>query len=636
MQANFSDFKIAVALVGLVGLAVPCAAAPADDLSKNIVVLVDSSGSVDPANRKSALLLVAGLVEGKVDQDNRPEWIFNADEVSDPQTDATVNLSRFEGGPIQPLAAKNAQFVIAPLGNYQRVVDLRDLLDNKMRQSGSPEVIAGKLKCPDPPFTNGDGSTHLSLAQAVVAQTFLNPPAKTPYYLIVISDFKEDCLARDTKEYSGEAFNTLKKWNSEVFSGVRPYVDSKGIKGITGKYSPEDQAAIKFLSEKIDGLLIGKFTYDVKNKPALPVEVRIFSPVVKRTLEFAKPGDDREWILPDPAPEWRLKVEGIDGNPTVEVEICKNGSAEPLLRDFQYVIKDKTLKLGEVLAQAGDKVSGTPGTYGITLKLPRENGVTATAATQLTVIHPKLLILARETSINAQDHPVGKPYEFPEGWNFGSDGDQISFKLDPAPTVDREIEVGFPEGKDPANDTVRLKNGQGTFKGLLPPADHEQELLHLTAKLKMTKEMPKCPAISSEPWLKIPKLAVGADCAKIQDEIVRKVEGATTKVELKMMAGGGLLKLQANFDGVWTGTKITPSTGWKSQAPDEILITSRYFSDTRFTVESTFEKQGAGAKNASIEVTVIVPKNPPWKFIAMGLTLALGLSLLAWHFFRRR
>jgi hypothetical protein len=349
----FSAAFFAVALRTLVGvmLGVGAAAGTAtgagDDLRRNVVVLVDVSKSVDPDNQMSALRLVAGLVGGEVERDIREQWRFKPDDAALP---AAVNLARLVApgsGAAVALARDQARFVVSPLGNYDRVKALREMLGAP--REGAPADIAGLLTAAPSPFGATDNSTHISLAEAVVARAFLGPGSPAAYYLIVISDMFEDCHNSSAKDYADPKLMAgLRARNKQTLAAELHFVDAPGDQQRKPFYTADDVAAVRFRAERIMDLKLGEFTYlGQVGAPRLPVRVLVFAPTVKRSLAFGQSGGVR-WVLPDKAPPLAVNAEGVDMNEPLTLTVGAKDSPAPVTIEEKcsLVLARRALDLG--------------------------------------------------------------------------------------------------------------------------------------------------------------------------------------------------------------------------------------------------------------------------------------------------
>jgi len=612
MQGFFSAFGQVVALGCAAGLVAPCAAAPDDDLRKNVVVLVDSSKSVDPINRDSALKLVAGLITGKVDDGSRTSWRFQAAQSSGYPV-ATINLQRLMqpgADPSQPIASQSARFVINPLGNYERVVALRTQLGQP--GTGTPDEIAGRLTSPAAPFISSDNSTHISLAEAVVAQTFLKPASQMPYYLVVISDFHEDCLNRPVKEYLAKAAQ-VKADNARVMKGEIPFNDGAGA--VNGKYSAADVEAIRFLTEKITDLLIGEFIYQGTPMPETPVNVKIYSPMVKRALAFT--GDPQRWVLPDPPPGLALAAEGLEMNAPLEIRVTNlaNQSEKRITETCSLILARNLLDLGPLLERAEIKSFLTPGRYGIKLSAGQAIGLSVDAGTELEIVRPQLRV--EDAKLDASTE--ADPYEFP--LNKEILAEKIILKLDPAPTTAHQVTVQC--GKAKAE--VTIKNGSGELgMGEMLEGSSGDGAIRLAASLPLP---PTSEAATKDVWLVLPQISIWA----LQG-------GQPAAGDLITLAKERALTLKASHVGMdgmeWRGTTVT--------GPDREPVALRGgdnnnldFSEVAPGTYTVIAKFGSARTPQQAEFMVVVPKRTPWMLIALGSMALVSLGLFSWHFFRR-
>ena len=592
----------------LIPALVPLRAAAADDLRKNIVVLVDESKSVDDANRKSALDLVAGLVTGKVAEASRQAWHFKApDGGGDP---AVLNLKQLVAdGPAvgHPLALESSRFVIGALGNYERV---SELIPKLLKPTlGSPGELANKL-LENGAFKSSDNSTHISLAEAKVAHSFLSKPSKTPYYLIVISDFYEDCLNWPVKDYVPKAKELAAK-NAKVLSGDEPFNDGKEAK--KQKYTSDDIADIKFLNEKINGLLLGEFIY--QGKAETPVNVKVYSPVVKRSLKLA--AGPLQWILPDAPPSVPLTAEGLDDSSPLVLTL-KNPQAEErvILKGNCGVLTDgKALDLAPLLDKPEMQDFLAAGNYELALDVAQDIGTGLHAATTLAIATPKIVLDDKRLRESTQEKPC-EPAA-----NKEIKTEKYAFTLDPAPRETHDVEIR--SGKNRI--ITRVSGGTGDFTvGKFVDGAESNQPIKITASLKL---VPTTALATASFWITIPKVTVWAVYdARIPDSdeiLLDKTHSLTLKASHAGMEGYA-----------WRGTTVVRKDSGKAVLPDSDdnhldfsgVEPGTYLVTAKFGPVKSPEEQ---------HFTVIVPKRTPWLLYALiGMVLA-SLGLFGWHFFRR-
>lgn len=612
---GFSSFRrlTVAAFCCLPALLLPVGATRADDLRKNIVVLVDASKSVDPANRNSALQLAAGLVTGKVDDASRRTWEFKpAPAATYPQ--AAANLQRImqpDAEPAMPLAQDPARFVIAPLGNYARVTLLREQLAKPGQ--GSPDDVARHLLNPAPPFASSDNSTHISLAEAVVAQAFLKPASQLPYYLIVISDFYEDCLNRPVKDYV-EKSAQVKADNAKVLRGEIPFNDGAG--GANHKYSAADVEGIRYLNEKISDLLLGEFIYKGVPLPETPVNVRIYAPMAKRGLKVTNATVN--WVLPDPPPGIALTTEGLDANAPLEVNIVNQDthSEHTLTETCALILAGNRLEVATLLERPEIKPFLVPGNHEITLTVPQAGGSNASARCSLQIARPAITVGGDGLNHSTEAQPFVLPV------NRVVAAEKVAVKLDPAPAMPHGITIQC--GNKQA--TVNTNHGTGEFVlGDLLTGTEQDEPIKLTASLKLD---PTPQTATKDVWLRLPVVSLWA---VYDGEIVDGTTITLTKARS--------LTLKASHVGMegldWRGTTVTNSAD-AQQAPISLGDGHNLdFSDLKpgtYTVTANF---GSNAHPVQRVFTVIVPAKLPWMLIAICVMVILSLALFGWHFLRR-
>ena len=600
-------------LLGLLGLLLPCGGARADDLRKNIVVLVDASKSVDPANRQSALQLVAGLVTGKVDDASRRTWEFKPAPATTYPV-ATINLQRLmqpAAEPSQPIASPAARFVISPLGNYARVTTLREQLVNP--RQGGPEEVAKHLLEPVPPFVSSDNSTHISLAEAVVAQAFLKPSSQLPYYLIVISDFYEDCLNRPVKDYV-EKCAQVKEGNAKVLRGEIAFNDGAGV--ANHKYSPADVEGIRFLNEKIADLMLGEFIYKGLPRPETPVNVKIYSPMVKHGLTITDAAV--KWVLPDPPPGFALLSEGLDASAPLQLNIVNldTHSEHTLQETCDLILPKNRLEMAALLERPVIKPFIVAGNFEITLSVAQAIGQSVDAKCSLQIFKPTITLGGDELNRSTE----AQPFVFPV--NKVLTAEKITVRLEPAPATAHQIAIQCGN----KHVTVTSNHGTGEFGlGELLAGTEGDEPIKLAAALKLD---PTPQSATKEVWIRLPMVSLWAVYA---GELIDSASITLTKARA--------LTLKASHVGMegldWRGTTVTNCADNQTPPMDLDDGHNLDFSDVKPGTYTVTAKFGSSDHPTQRVFTVIVPAKTPWMLITIGVMVILSLGLFCWHFFRR-
>ena len=622
LDQGFSSFSLCkmAARCGVVSLAMSFAAIQADDLRKNLVVLVDSSRSVDAANRDSALKLVAGLVSGKVDETCRAHWVFKPAATADYPV-ATINLQRLmqgSGEPTQPIALDAARLVINALGNYSRVATLREQL--AQARMVSPEQIAGMLLEPAPPFESSDNSTHISLAEAVVAKSFLASSSAQPYYLVVISDFHEDCFNKAISEYLDKTKNAaLQVENLKVFTGEKKFDDGKSAENTT--YSSEDVAAIRYLEQKTKDLLLGEFVYKGVPMPAAPVNVKVYSPMVKRGFKFATEAEQR-WILPDPPPSFAIQAEGMDMTAPLEIKFVNRGNqSEQIIKETcGFVLARNRLDLGVLMERPEVLRFMTVGEYDVLISAPQPIGLDIKTKVALRILKPEIIF----DDAGLQKSTEKAPFEF--AVNKEIRDEKIIIRLDPAPTKTHKVVLEM--GGNSTSIEMANGSGEGALGNLLENASGD-DAFKLTASLELA---PTAEVSRREAWLKLPEISLWAEYEgeRVKGDVIplEKVRAVTLKASHVGMEG---------MD--WRGTKVE-SGGMpaKSSTDGSIIdfdVNNLDFSDLAAGEYTVSAKFGSARNPKEKQFSVIVPKPPNWMLYALIAMVVVSLSLFGWHFFRR-
>jgi hypothetical protein len=497
--------------------------------------------------------------------------------------------------------------VINPLGNYERVVALRDKL--KTPSTGSPDDIAAQLLLPAA-FVSADNSTHLSLPQAMVARSFLTA-SKMPYYLIVISDFYEDCLNRPVEDYAKKE-KEIAAENARVLRGEFPYNDG-GSQANKNKYTAEDVADIKFLHEKINGLLLGEFIY--QGKARTPVNVKVFSPVVKRSIAIQ--AKTSQWILPDPPPSLVVAAEGLDDDALMEVKLMhqESGKQHVLKESCGLVTAKNQLSIAKLLATPEIKDLIAAGQLDVILSIPQTIGPSLEAKTRLAICVPNIRI--DDPKLN--DSKENQPYEFAANKEIKTE--EFTIRLEPAPDKAHDIVITCGE----KSVTVDINKGAGTFTlGKFLDDAETNKPISLTATLKLD---PTAAVAKKSFWINIPEVSIWADGHADGNAVI--TFDKSNSLDLKASHAG-----MEGFD--WRETTVTrkgdgPKVNMEMDANNHLD-----FSEVEPGTYLVTAKFGTHKKPIEKTFTVIVPKKTPWMLIALIVMACLSIGLFAWHFLRRR
>ena len=599
-------------------LACTLQAADADDLRKNVVVLVDSSKSVDATNRDSALRLVAGLVSGRVEETTRSNWEFKPAPAADYPV-ATVNLQRLIQGasePTQPIARDTARVVINPLGNYARVADLRARLGQA--RTSTPAEISQLLLTPDPPFESTDNSTHIRLAEAAVAKSFLVASSEQPYYLLVISDFHEDCFNKPIADYLDKTKNTaLKVQNQKVFRGEIAFNDGSGADN--RKYSGDDVESISFLEQKTSDLFLGEFIYKGVPMPQAPVNVKVYSPMVKRGMKFTEQSRTVTWILPDPAPDFVIEQEGMEPDTTLEVRIVNTADqSQRVIKETCDLVlaRNNRLELGSLMERPELTNFMVPGNFEITLSIPQGIGIQVNANATLEVLVPVISF----ADSNLEKSTADRPFDF--ALNTEIRDKRISLRLDPPPSKAHQVEVSL--GDNAIQVEVSGGSGEGVLGDLLDKAAGEDSL-KLTASLDLP---PIGNTATKDAWIHLPEISLWA-----------VYEGRMAEEESITLKNARAITLKASHVGMegmdWRGTTIVSMADQQQvqmSTDDDNNLDFSELPPGRYNVVAKF---GSAKNPVKKEVFVVVPKSTPWMLFALIGMVVASLGLFSWHFFRR-
>jgi len=278
-----------------------------DESGRNLVVLVDRSKSVEPVNLKHAISLVSGMAVGEVSPESRQFW-----RASHADTPAGKKLMRIFEGKGGFLASETPNLLLASVGNYQRTTELRKLISDASQQDDKVDrkSVGGKLmEHANTSMAGEDLSTHLTLAFSIV---FGESERLAPCYLVVISDFNEDCFNSPISDYDGGvAQEALRKKNEDVFGGRTDFKDGDGENRVSGRYDRRDiEDVAHFKNRFSDRPAEMEFLYQEKvGAKHTPLRIKIYSTDPVRSVRFKK--ESYQWVLPGRPPEIELEIEGI-------------------------------------------------------------------------------------------------------------------------------------------------------------------------------------------------------------------------------------------------------------------------------------------------------------------------------------
>ena len=626
----------------LLGLQLSTAQENAGFLPKNIVVLIDQSRSVDEGNRKSALELIAGLVEGEIPAEIRAAWGFNKAPGGRDDSDSAVtdNLdSLFQGNDKGlPIAKEPCRYLIAGLGNYQRTVVLRDRLGKELDSSGRSGlagIFKDKKLAADYPAT--DNSTHVTLAEAILAERLLKDTRnRESYYLIVVSDFNEDCFNRPVSDYdnpkpvigiSGGKSLTLSDANEQVFKGNLEFDDGDGPdkKRIQGIYSENDRKSIRSFREKVEQLQLGDFNYkpDVGlGKRRVMVKVYAHSP--KRSVAFTS--QKYGWIYPAKAPVIAWSAPGIPPDAKLTLEIA--GSTRTISDENTTIDGDtSSYSLADHLSKplpAGD--------YPIRLKVedPSEPRPLMAVA-NLTFVVPTITFSGKYENTTLE-----KPASLEHQTEIPDEKFQGQLTPPPGPCIlDATLECGgesFPNHQVKVDTEGAFSMKIGDFGKAAESAVASGKPVTVTVSLPPGKILASDALASAVSFLKIEKVEIWVDGYPPDTQPIQ--------LDLRKSLGVTFKSSHANIKGyTWNRPQVSFEGGL---APEEVKLSGNNYevSFARNAPAGAYEiKIGMMFDGKVIEpkrISIHVPTHTSWipiLLISMGI---FSLGLFGWHFFQRR
>ncbi len=614
--------------------------APAEDspLQRNIILLIDQSMSVDDANRQSALTLISGLVGGEVSPESRNHWRFtSADRPADaPGAEETANLTKLFSAQESalPIARATPLHLMGGLGNYSRTGDLRTKLSGGLDRSSRAD-LASRIAASSADYPAVDVSTHVILAESVLARTLLQSSSTAgDYYLIVISDFFEDCFNRPVSDYttpnspviaSGREKLTLTAANALVHEGKLPFNDGAGR---TGAYNADDQAAIRYFREKVEQLQLGEFTYSgppVTGGNKLPVQIRIYAHSPKRNLAFGL--SSYTWTFPSAAPEITWTAEGVSPGSLLTLVIAgetsrfeatqANAEGTPFTQDLSRHFKQPL----------------APGEHDITLSISDPRSPRALEArSKLTFVVPGVAFTGKFASSSSNS-----PLELDNRSEILTE--RFDGKLDPPPGSKSSVAVTL-EAKNKAirsEPTPIPVEADGTFS--LALRDFPREIVDQIESgdtYQLTAALPDPGEILS------PGDRPSASCFFLIPKINLWPEGYPEDTVIALKTDG--IRFKSSHAGIpgyqWRSPQITGKDG-------ELATTHYTVGQHRNTI--TFSRSApAGTYRVVMRIahegevvqenafTIEIPSKTPWMLIALGTMALFSIGLASWYAFTRR
>lgn len=585
-----------------------CTIAPASAVnSEQIIILVDQSKSVDDTNRNEALQLVAALMEGR-------EW---DPTLWQPDDKAARHMKLAASG----LAAEKFTCLAAAVGNYTNVASLRQMLQAPESFQRSLRPMQAWLESKE--FFSTDNSTHLTLAQAVVAGSTILKNSSKPYYLMVISDFKEDCLNRPLSDYEPEAYKQLVKQNNLVLQGKLAYND--GPAG-TGNYSSADISLIKEYEEKIasdEDSLIGTFRYTksvIDGKR--PVELRLFAPSFRRVFAADSTKEALLWNVVEMPPELGIQHKGFSGDEMISLKINGKPVSEISINDWESsdpweILLDK--------AQDGNWKIGEATT--ISLSVP-ENILTQKMLTTGFTITPIMPTLSIDTA-DVEKSTASKPFLL-SSKNSLSDA-VIDFSLDPEP-AEWQASVKVPGSVRKAKackGSIKISDFMDETEEEVDEDDDPSQKIKLQIDVKHhfpfdDREIQKIIFLKlpqNQFWVEIDGVRSDATDEKYELPRSRAVTFKATYAGMKNFKWRKPTVIREEDSGnVSDSFTDNNNLDFSEMKPGEYKITAK------------FEFNG---QDNSQTFRVVVPSRTPWMLIVVGVMAAASIGLFVFHFMRR-
>lgn len=602
-------------------------------IQKNIVVLIDQSKSVDAANRKSSLDLIAGLVEGKVPAEIRKAWKFQkaAGTKDDSDSAETRNLDFLfqENDQGSPISKVRSLFLIAGLGNYQRTVDIRNQLGTNLKSSDRSELAAIFRNSGDA-YQAEDNSTHVTLAESILAESLLKADKdRGSYYLIVVSDFNEDCFNRPVSDYDdpkkpvvkiGDGKNiTLAEANEQVFRGKLKFDDGNKV---AGNYSSDDQKSIHFFREKVEQLLLGDFIYqEFVEQAKRPVRVQVYAHSPKRGLAFTT--KKYVWNFPAEAPVLSWSAQGISPDTKLTVEIA--GSARTISNE------DITVDGDTYSYSLADHFSKPlpAGIHSISMMVEDpSNRRPLLAGAELSFIVPSISFSGKyENTSPETPASLERQTEIPD--------EKFEGELSPSPGTCTLRATLVCDGKSFANNKVKVDD-QGHFILRIREFGDEAgaavtsgKIVSVTVSFPHNEILAKDASSSAVCYLTVQKVEIWADGYPADEAI---------QLDLRKGLGVTFKSSHANIKGyTWPLPVVTFQGG---QVPPAVRSRNNVITFSQdapagaynVTMAMKFDGKEFGTKEFRIQI----PKRTNWMpiiLISMGL---FSLGLFSWHFVQRR
>lgn len=575
--------------------------------SEQIIILVDQSKSVDDTNRNEALELAAALIEGR-------DW-----DKSLWQADAKIEEHMVAA--VDGLAAGKFTCIAAPVGNYTNIANLRQLLSAPEAFDRSQQPMDNWLKGRQ--YVSADNSTHLTLAQAVVAGSTILKNSTKPYYLIVISDFKEDCLNRPLADYEPEPYKKLQQHNEKVFEGSLSYND--GAAG-EGKYTPSDIAAIKEYKEKIasdQDSLIGTFRY---TKSLLagkrPVELRLFAPSFKRTFTTETTETPIVWNVVDQPPVLALKHKGFADDELITVKINDKEINSISIKDWQ------NNDIWEILLDKTQETSWKLGEPTIIRLSIDENKLTQKQLSTEFTVKPILPVIKIDTA-DAENTSEKKPYLLSSSESLT--GSAIDYHLEPSPS-DWQASVKVPGSDRKArSSTGSIKIGDFINEAENVSEDETDDSKKLQLQIEVSHHFPyEKNSITKMIYLKLP-----------QNQFWVEIDGSKAELidDKYELAKSRAITFKATYAGMKNFKWLKPTVIREEDSNN----VSETFSDANnldfteldpgeYKVTAKFKFNG---QDGTQTFKVVVPGRTPWMLIIVGVMALVSVGLFIFHFARR-
>jgi len=403
-------------------------------LAKDIAVLVDLSGSIDPENSKAARILLTDLVSANFGETSRRTWEMEASPGLG-QSNELRNLAAIVGNERdkQPLWAPQTKMVVSTFGNREHTwqntqnapIEALESIDSIHEQL---DRIYG-LSDFSSKFNHG--TTFYELAKGAFALRLQKErPRISGYYLFVISDELDDLTNMPVGTSQGDLDRKNEQWR-------------QGLGG--GGYNPAELEAWTYLKEKIEESKLATFNYRPEPTGGRKrVNVVLYTSTIVdniRQLAFTEPDAGTEKVISevDSRIAWRLSP--ATENLTFRLNLIPTGTTGESL--VISGIQDQSLELLKPHPHHPElPLRLANGRYELSLVTEEEDPMVTTAGTaiELKRLDPVLSFsppLLHTTETSPGNRPTIRPFPFASAgevvftWEVVSEGSQAPFLLPP-------------------------------------------------------------------------------------------------------------------------------------------------------------------------------------------------------------